>query len=80
VRALWLAPCQEEDKVKAASRDAVMHGEAEDDRTATSVAAKTLCKPQLPQAGLPEVPPIQGLACFFSGKPATAWVLWGRSY
>jgi prolyl-tRNA synthetase len=75
-----IAPCQEEDKVKAASRDAVMHGEAEDDRTATSVAAKTLCKPQLPQAGLPEVPPIQGLACFFSGKPATAWVLWGRSY
>ena len=71
---------QEEDKVKAASRDAVMQGEAEDDRTATSVAAKTLCKPELQQAGLPQVPPIEGLTCFYSGKPATAWVLWGRSY
>ena len=66
--------------MKAASRDAVMQGEAEDDRTATSVAAKTLCKPDLQQAGLPQVPPTEGLNCFYSGKPATAWVLWGRSY
>ena len=72
---------QEEDKVKEASRSEALDGdEAEDERTATSVAAKTLCKPSLPQAGVPEVPSIEGLTCFFSGKPAKAWVLWGRSY
>jgi len=71
---------QEEDKVKEASRGEALAGAAEDERTATSIAAKTLCKPYLGQAGLPEVPPIDGLKCFFSGKPATAWVLWGRSY
>jgi prolyl-tRNA synthetase len=73
--------CQEEEKVKQASRaEALAEGDDEDDRTATSIAAKTLCKPYFPQAGLPDVPPIEGLPCFFSGKPATAWVLWGRSY
>ena len=67
--------------MKEASRsEAIGEGEAEDERTATSVAAKTLCKPVLGQAGLPEVPPIEGLICFFSGKPAKEWVLWGRSY
>jgi prolyl-tRNA synthetase len=71
---------EEEDRVKELSRNEVLQGEAEDVRTATSIAAKTLCKPSMPQAGLPEVPPIEGLTCFSSGKPATAWVLWGRSY
>jgi len=74
---------EEEEKVKEASRSEAQQLSGEDDedeRCATSVAAKTLCKPKFPQAGLPEVPPIEGLKCFFSGKPATAWVLWGRSY
>ena len=80
-RSLSNVPFQEEDKVKEASRsEAIGEGEAEDERTATSVAAKTLCKPVLGQAGLPEVPPIEGLTCFFSRKPAKEWVLWGRSY
>jgi len=74
----------EEEKVKEASRNEALQAqgdeEDEDERTATSIAAKTLCKPSLPQAGLPDVAPIEGLKCFFSGKPATAWVLWGRSY
>ena len=71
----------EEEKVKEKSRtEALEDEEGEDERCATSVAAKTLCKPHLSQPGLPEVPPIAGLKCFFSGKPATAWVLWGRSY
>lgn len=72
---------EEEERVKELSRtEALTDGEDEDVRTATSIAAKTLCKPSMPQAGLPEVPPIEGLTCFSSGKPATAWVLWGRSY
>mmetsp|Transcript_11945 Transcript_11945/g.15403 ORF Transcript_11945/g.15403 Transcript_11945/m.15403 type:complete len:948 (+) Transcript_11945:59-2902(+) len=72
---------EEEEKVKELSRQEVLKdGEAEDERTATSIAAKTLCKPTMPQAGLPEVPPIEGMKCFATGKPATAWVLWGRSY
>lgn len=42
--------------------------------TADAMGAKTLCKP-LDQPDLPE-----GTKCFFSGKPAKNWVLWGRSY
>lgn len=48
--------------------------EAEDERCATSVAAKTLCIP-FDQPELPE-----GTKCFASGLPATCWVMWGRSY
>ena len=47
---------------------------AEDERTATSAAAKTLCIP-FEQPPLPE-----GTKCFFTGKPAVNWTLWGRSY
>eukprot|EP00904_Undaria_pinnatifida_P012991 jgi/Undpi1/8822/HiC_scaffold_25.g11284.m1 len=64
-----------EEKVKTLSRaEALKEGEVELETTATSVAAKTLCIP-LEQPDLPE-----GTPCFISGKPATCWVLWGRSY
>ncbi|CAN0010404.1 unnamed protein product [Pylaiella littoralis] len=64
-----------EEKVKKLSRaEALKEGEVELETTATSVAAKTLCIP-LDQPDLPE-----GTPCFISGKPATCWVLWGRSY
>lgn len=63
-----------EDKVKKMSRDEVLKGGFEAATSATSVAAKTLCKP-FQQPPLPE-----GTPCFVSGKPATTWVLWGRSY
>jgi prolyl-tRNA synthetase len=37
-------------------------------------AAKTLCIPFIQ-------PPLkEGTKCFITGKPATVWVLWGRSY
>eukprot|EP00960_Hanusia_phi_P021775 644814-Hanusia_phi.AAC.2 len=49
-------------------------GETEDERTAVSAAAKTLCIP-FEQPPLPE-----GTPCFISGKPAKCWVLWGRTY
>jgi prolyl-tRNA synthetase len=58
------------------SRDEVLNekGVEESATTATSVAAKTLCKPF-------EHPPLpEGTLCFVSGLPAKAWVLWGRSY
>ena len=42
--------------------------------TPDAMGAKTLCIP-LDQPDLPE-----GTACFYSGKPAKNWVLWGRSY
>lgn len=83
-KCLCLTPfCDEEEveeAVKEASRNEALQGDAEDARTSTSVAAKTLCKPYMPQAGLPEVDDIGNHKCFFSGKPAKAWVLWGRSY
>jgi prolyl-tRNA synthetase len=56
------------------SREEVLRGGSEAETTATSVAAKTLCKP-FEQPALPE-----GTKCFVSGLPATTWVLWGRSY
>lgn len=66
-----------EEKVKDLSREESLKraGEAgEDARSATSVAAKTLCIPH----EQPELP--EGTLCFVSGKPAKCWVLWGRSY
>ena len=63
-----------EEEVKRKSREEALDGEAEDDRTSTSVAAKTLCIP-FEQPDLPA-----GTKCFVSGKDATCWVLWGRSY
>ena len=65
-----------EDLVKTKSKEEALAalGETEDDRCATPVAAKTLCVP-FEQPDLPA-----GTKCFISGKPATCWVLWGRSY
>ena len=71
-----LDPQQYEELVKTKSKAEALaaSGEAEDEKTATPVAAKTLCIP-FEQPPLPE-----GTPCFISGKPATCWVLWGRSY
>ena len=66
-----------EEWVKEKSREeslAARGEEGEDERAATSVAAKTLCIP-FKQPDLPE-----GTKCIASGLPATCWVLWGRSY
>jgi len=63
-----------EDLVKKRSREESLKGATEAATTATSKAAKTLCKP-FQQPPLPE-----GTPCFISGLPATTWVLWGRSY
>ena len=67
---------EEEENVKDKSKAEALaaSGEAEDERCATPVAAKTLCIP-FDQPPLPE-----GTPCFASGKPAKCWVLWGRSY
>jgi len=75
----WCGPEHEdwEEWVKKTSREeslANLGEEVEDERTATSVAAKTLCIP-FDQPELPE-----GSKCIASGMPATCWVLWGRSY
>eukprot|EP00551_Chaetoceros_affinis_P009826 CAMPEP_0203685138 /NCGR_PEP_ID=MMETSP0090-20130426/48393_1 /ASSEMBLY_ACC=CAM_ASM_001088 /TAXON_ID=426623 /ORGANISM="Chaetoceros affinis, Strain CCMP159" /LENGTH=965 /DNA_ID=CAMNT_0050554323 /DNA_START=51 /DNA_END=2948 /DNA_ORIENTATION=+ len=64
----WVKEKSREESLKARGQ------EAEDSRTSTSVAAKTLCIP-FTQPELPE-----GTKCIASGKPATCWVLWGRSY
>jgi prolyl-tRNA synthetase len=66
-----------EEWVKEKSREESLQNrgeQGEDARTATSVAAKTLCIP-FDQPQLPE-----GTKCIASGMPATCWVLWGRSY
>lgn len=66
-----------EEWVKNTSREESLKSrgeEDEDDKTATSLAAKTLCIP-FKQPDLPE-----GTKCIASGLPATCWVLWGRSY
>lgn len=66
-----------EEWVKETSREESLKlhgGEEEDARTATSVAAKTLCIP-FDQPPIPE-----GTKCIASDIPATCWILWGRSY
>lgn len=82
---LCLTPfCDEgdkEDEVKERSRAEALEGAEEDVRESASVAAKTLCKPyDQPGCRISELEPIEGLKCFYSGQPAKAWVLWGRSY
>lgn len=64
----WVKEKSREESLAARGQD------GEDAKTATSVAAKTLCIP-FKQPELPE-----GTKCFASGLPATCWVLWGRSY
>ena len=63
------------DKSKVEALELLGVAEEEDgDRSATPVAAKTLCIPY-------DAPPLpEGTLCFVSGKPAKCWVLWGRSY
>lgn len=56
-----------EEKVKKMSKEEVLQGKLEAATTATSVAAKTLCKP-FDQPPLPE-----GTPCFVSGLPAKTW-------
>eukprot|EP00522_Entomoneis_paludosa_P008113 CAMPEP_0172453648 /NCGR_PEP_ID=MMETSP1065-20121228/10859_1 /TAXON_ID=265537 /ORGANISM="Amphiprora paludosa, Strain CCMP125" /LENGTH=916 /DNA_ID=CAMNT_0013205835 /DNA_START=316 /DNA_END=3066 /DNA_ORIENTATION=+ len=66
-----------EEKVKEKSREESLQArgeDAEDEKTATSVAAKTLCIP----FDQPELP--AGTKCIISGLDATCWCLWGRSY
>lgn len=63
-----------EEWVKEKSREESLGDGEEDERAATSVAAKTLCIP-FTQPELAE-----GTKCIASGLPATCWVLWGRSY
>ena len=70
----WCNEEEEEEKVKHWSKAEALKGEEEDERSATSAAAKTLCIP-FEQPPLPE-----GTKCWFTGKPAVNWTLWGRSY
>jgi len=75
----WCGPTHQdwEEKVKNDSREESLSakGEVEEEETtATSVAAKTLCIP----FDQPELP--KGTKCFASGLEAECWVLWGRSY
>jgi len=66
-----------EEKVKEQSREESLQArgeDAEDEKTATSVAAKTLCIP----FDQPELP--AGTKCIISGLEAKCWCLWGRSY
>ena len=63
-----------EETAKKRSKEETLAGMEEEDNTATSAAAKTLCIP-FDQPPMPD-----GTLCFISGKPAKCWVLWGRSY
>ena len=68
---------EEEVKKKSKEESLLLNGlEDEEENTATSSGAKTLCIPYSEN----ETPMPPGTACFISGKPATHWVLWGRSY
>ncbi|GMI05150.1 hypothetical protein TrVE_jg12404 [Triparma verrucosa] len=74
----WCGPefQEEEEQVKEKSKAEGLErsGGEEDERCAVSVAGKTLCIP-FEQPDLEE-----GTKCFYTGKVAKCWVLWGRSY
>ena len=66
-----------EEWVKKTSREEslVLRNQSEEEETtATSVAAKTLCIP----FDQPEME--KGMKCIASGLEATCWCVWGRSY
>lgn len=68
--------CEEEESeklVKEKSKEESKQAQTEGEEILTG-AAKTLCLP-IDQPPLPE-----GAKCFITGKPATKWALWGRSY
>merc|ERR1711920_332078 len=68
-----------EEQIKKKSKEASLAASGEDEeeeRSATSSAAKTLCAPFYAN----EKPIPEGTKCFFSGEPATCFMLWGRSY
>lgn len=60
----WCEDTESEEEVKRRSGEASAEGGA----------AKTLCIP----FEQPPMPP--GTKCFITGRPATRWTLWGRSY
>ena len=63
-----------EEWVKDKSKEEALAGATEEATCATSVAGKTLCIP-FEQPELKE-----GTKCFYTGKVAKCWVLWGKSY
>jgi len=64
----WVKDKSREESLASRGQD------GEDEKSATSVAAKTLCIP----FDQPEL--AEGTMCLASGLPATCWVMWGRSY
>lgn len=77
----WCSPLDQdaEERVKDKSRQEALDRagvDSEDARTATSLAAKTLCVPREQPTQLPD----GTTKCFFTGEIATCWCLWGRSY
>jgi prolyl-tRNA synthetase len=74
VLAPWCEDKETEDEIKKKTR-----AEFEEDEKATGMsgAMKTLCLP-LERSGYQL--PIENETCFFTGKPAKRWTLWGRSY
>ena len=75
ILAPWCEDKETEDEIKKKTR---MEFEEDEKATGMSGAMKTLCIP-LPRSGYQ--PPItEDVKCFWTGKPAKRWCLWGRSY
>jgi prolyl-tRNA synthetase len=74
VLAPWCEDKETEDEIKKKTR---LEFEEDEKNTGMSGAMKTLCLP-LDRSGYQ--PPIENEKCFFTGKPAKRWTLWGRSY
>ncbi len=79
VLAPWCEEKESEEEIKKLTsilgkEQETINGEA----PALSGAMKTLCIP-FESSGLQE-PMAPGTKCFFTGKPAKRWTLWGRSY
>ena len=77
ILAPWCEESSTEEEIKQITSQA-QPASADGEAPALTGAMKTLCIP-FESSGFQE-PIAPGTKCFFSGKPAKRWALWGRSY
>ena len=75
ILAPWCEDKETEEAIKAKTREAF---EEDEKATGMSGAMKTLCIPLDRSGYQPEI--TADTKCFWTGKPAKRWCLWGRSY
>lgn len=71
---LWCDDRELEKEIQEKSKEDLLEYEPPKGKVRMTGGIKTLCKPLAKNMGK-----VQG-KCFYTGKPAKCWILWGRSY